>query len=148
MNYICTYDLFTNIFFNGITVVLGLITVVPAQNRSPGQFQMQPLDFQKLKYQLPSNGGIFYTDPKKYDRSIEPAEQINHQPTDPAEPPSNLTVPNMTPSTHPLMQPSSSSEPVLKNEDHVKDSRLQQMVQQLYMAQGQVNVRNLNKSTL
>lgn len=115
---------------------MALIRMVPAQNRSPEKYAMQPLDYQtSYRYQPPSNGELFYSDPRKYDRSAEPTkEQPNHPPESP-EIPSNLTVPSSTQLPH-TAKTVDGQEP---GEDHFKDSRLQQMVQQLYMAQGQVD---------
>lgn len=121
---------------------MALIRMVPAQNRSPEKYYRQPLDFQaSAKYQPPLNAEFYYPDPRKYDRSAEPTkEQPNHPPENP-EAPSNLTLPNSMALPNTLNKQSDTiSGNQGPSEDHFKDSRLQQMVQQLYMAQGQVNL--------
>lgn len=128
-----------------ITAFMALVRMAPAENRSPEMYYMKPLDFhESSKYQPSSNSDLFYPYPRKYDRSAESTkEQLNHPPETP-EIPSNLTVPSSTQLPHPATN-NDRQEPA---EDHFKDSRLQQMVQQLYMAQGQVNSTSILSTLL
>lgn len=114
-----------------------LIRMVPAQNRLPEKYYMQPLDYQtSSKYQPPSNAEFFYPDPRIYDRSADSTKEQPHHPPESPEIPSNSTVPSSTQFSH----PASTNDGQERGEERFKDSRLQQMVQQLYMAQGQVNL--------
>lgn len=121
--------------FENIKACMALMRMVPAQNRSPEMYYMKPLGFQTSKYQPLSNAELFYPDPRKYDRSVDSIKEQSNHPPDAPEIPSNLTVPSSTQFPYPATT-NNNQEPT---ENSFKDSRLQQMVQQLYMAQGQVN---------
>lgn len=123
--------------FINIKACLALIRMVPAQNRAPDKYYMQPQNFQtSSKYQPSSNAELFYPDPRIYDRSVDSTKEQSHHSPETPEIPSNTTVSSSTqfPNTAPT---NNAQQPA---EEHFKDSRLQQMVQQLYMAQGQVNL--------